>query len=131
MQALSPVSLLAVGFGGFAGAILRYLIAWSTQSGWDMQSLPWGTIIANLAGCFMIGLLAGTANIREWADPVVRLFVFTGFLGGFTTFSTFSSETFLLIESQQIRLAILNVALQVIMGLLMVWIGYLSSRVFS
>lgn len=131
MQSISPATLLAVGFGGFAGAIFRYLISLTTQSGWQMQSLPWGTITANLLGCFLIGLLAGIANIREWVDPVMRLFIFTGFLGSFTTFSTFSSETFLLLEAQQFRLALFNVALQVILGLILVWIGYTCSRLFS
>ena len=86
---------------------------------------PVGTVIVNVSGCFVIGLLAGLIAAERLTLPVHwREFVFVGLLGGFTTFSTFGLDTFVLSRIQSTGSAALNVGLQVIGGLLAVWIGY-------
>ncbi|MFN1835489.1 fluoride efflux transporter CrcB [Balneola sp. MJW-20] len=131
MGSVSIWSVIAVGSGGFLGAVSRYLISALTTPSWNMHSLPYGTITANLLGCFLIGLLAGVFQFKEWMNPDLRLFVFVGILGGFTTFSTFSSESFLLWKAGEIGLATWNLIIQIAGGLILVWSGYFCSKWFS
>ncbi len=125
------LKVLAVGSGGFIGAVSRYMISLLAQSQFSESSFPYGTVAANLLGCLLIGFLAGLFEVKSWAHPEIRLFVFVGILGGFTTFSTFSHETFLLWEQGKIWLSFLNVSLQIMFGLLFVWIGYQIVKWFS
>jgi CrcB protein len=125
------LKILAVGSGGFIGAASRYLISLFAQSKFPENEFPYGTVIANLLGCLFIGFLAGLFELKSWAHPEFRLFIFVGILGGFTTFSTFSHETFLLWENGKVLMSFLNVGLQVIFGLLFVWLGYLLVRMFN
>jgi len=125
------IKLLAVGSGGFIGAVFRYLISVFALSRVPDSSFPYGTIIANLIGCLLIGFLAGLFEIRSWGNPEFRLFIFVGILGGFTTFSTFSHETFLLFENGKLLMSLANLFLQVIFGLVFVWLGYQLVRLFS
>ncbi len=125
------IKLLAVGSGGFIGAVFRYLISVFAISRVPDSSFPYGTIIANLIGCLLIGFLAGLFEIRSWGNPEFRLFIFVGILGGFTTFSTFSHETFLLFENGKLLMSLANLFLQVIFGLVFVWLGYQLVRLFS
>lgn len=116
-------NLLLVGLGGFIGSVLRYL-----ASGWVQQALksvgfPYGTLAVNLVGCFVIGLLAHLAESRGLFASDVRLFVFVGILGGFTTFSSFGNETLNLARDSQWTAALLNITANVIGGLLAVWLG--------
>jgi CrcB protein len=88
-------------------------------------TFPVGTIVVNAAGCFLIGLLAGLIAAERLALRVHwREFVFVGLLGGFTTFSTFGLDTYLLTRTHSTRLAFVNVAAHVLGGLLAVWAGY-------
>lgn len=121
-------SIVIIGLGGFIGAILRYLI-----SGWvqRLSSNPWfpyGTAGVNILGCLMIGLLGGWSEHRDLFSPATRLFLFLGILGSFTTFSTFGFETLSLLRDQRMGAALGNIALQVILGLGAVWLGYGLSK---
>ena len=121
-------AILLVGTGGFVGSVLRYLI-----SGWVFRLLdePWfpaGTLAVNVVGCLAIGFLGGIAEQRRIFDPEFRLFVFVGILGGFTTFSAFAYETSSLVEDGRMAMALLNIALQVMVGLFAVWLGGLLAR---
>ena len=118
------IKILAVGSGGFLGAVSRYLLAGFTQSFFATSQFPYGTVLVNILGCFLIGLLAGFFELREWINPELRLFIFVGILGGFTTFSTFANESFVLWEKGEILLGALNIGAQVILGIFFVWIGY-------
>ena len=92
---------------------------------WLTTRFPIGTVIVNLAGCFVIGLLAGLlASERMVAPRYWREFVFVGLLGGFTTFSTFGLDTFLLARTHSNGMAAVNVIAQVVGGLLALWGGY-------
>jgi CrcB protein len=125
---------LTVALGGGLGAALRYLLnvlaARSLPPGF-----PYATFVVNVSGCFAIGLLAALAEPRGLErgllGPGARLFLLTGVLGGYTTFSTFGYETLLLGRAGQPGLALVNVAGQVVLGLLAVWAGGLASRLFT
>lgn len=125
------LKLVAVGSGGFIGAVFRYLISVFTQSQFPGSSFPYGTVAANLIGCLLIGLLAGLFELRSWGNPEFRLFIFVGIFGGFTTFSTFSHETFLLFENGKFLMSLLNVGVQLIFGLALVWVGYQLVRLIN
>lgn len=125
------LKIVAVGSGGFLGAVFRYLISVFAQSQFPDSKFPYGTVAANLIGCLLIGLLAGLLELKSWGNPEFRLFIFVGILGGFTTFSTFSHETFLLWENGKLLMSLLNVGVQVIFGLVFVWTGYQLVRLFS
>jgi fluoride exporter len=89
---------LAVAFGGALGCVLRY----GTTLGAARflgTGLPFGTMLVNLAGCLLAGLVFGLAEQRVGISPVVRLLVLTGFLGGYTTFSTFMVEAVTLMQA--------------------------------
>lgn len=124
------LKIIAVGSGGFLGAVFRYLISVFTQSQFPGSNFPYGTLAANLMGCLLIGFLAGLFELKSYGNPEFRLFIFVGILGGFTTFSTFSHETFLLWENGKLLMSLLNVSVQVIFGLALVWAGYQLTRLF-
>lgn len=116
-------NVLVVGVGGFIGSALRYLV-----SGWVQQlskslDFPYGTLTVNLIGCFVIGFLGQLAEARGVFASETRLLVFIGVLGGFTTFSSFGNDTLNLARSGQMFNALINVAVNVIFGLLLVWSG--------
>lgn len=113
-----------VGLGGFAGALCRYALAGAVHRGLPQTMFPVGTLCVNLLGCLLIGYLAGLVDTRQILTPEVRIFVFIGFLGGFTTFSTFGYETLALARDAGYAQAALNIGLHVIIGLALVWLGY-------
>ncbi len=124
------LKVVAVGSGGFIGATARYLLSLFAQSQFPDSSFPFGTTLVNLLGCLFIGFLAGLFEMKSWVHPEFRLFIFVGILGGFTTFSTFSHETFLLWENSKLLLGFLNLGLQVIFGLFFVLLGYQAVKLF-
>lgn len=124
------LKIVAVGSGGFLGAVFRYLISVFAQSKFPDSKFPYGTVAANLIGCLLIGFLAGLFELKSWGNPEFRLFIFVGILGGFTTFSTFSHETFLLWENGKMLLSLLNVGVQLVFGLAFVWVGYQLTKLF-
>lgn len=113
---------IAIAVGGAIGATIRHAV----NSLWTASRFPIGIALVNVSGCFVIGLLAGLLA----ADRITlrlhwREFVFVGLLGGYTTFSTFGLDTLVLARSHAVGLALVNVAVQLIGGLVAVWIGYL------
>lgn len=118
-------SVLAVGLGSALGAVARYLCSLAAIVCLG-NGFPWGTLVVNVLGSFIIGLYATLTEPhgRLAASPVTRQFVLVGFCGGFTTFSIFSLETLLLIGQGASVLAGLNVIVSVMVWLLAVWGGY-------
>lgn len=99
-------NLLLVGLGGALGSMARYLFGAWVQALSRSQSFPFGTLTVNLIGCLVIGFLSQWAEARSVFTIETRALVFVGVLGGFTTFSSFSLETMLMIERGQIGLAL-------------------------
>ena len=117
-------NLLLVGAGGFLGSVLRYLAGGAVQAAARHVHFPWGTLAVNAAGCLLIGLLGGLAATRHVLSPEQRLFLITGFLGGFTTFSAYGFETYYLVRVGEPGLAAANALGQVALGLAAVWAGH-------
>jgi fluoride exporter len=112
---------LLVALGGALGSVLRYKVGGLVLHQVGTTPFPYGTFTVNVAGCLIAGLLAGLGEHFNFLTPDVRLFVFTGFLGGFTTFSAFGVETIALIERGQWTMAATYVLLSVACGLAALW----------
>ena len=116
-------NFLSVGCGGFLGAIARYsLSGWLTRLN-SYGDFPIGTLADNVLGCFLIGILGGLVERLQVFHPTVALFLITGILGGFTTFSAFGFETVFLLRRGAYLLASLNVIGSLTLGLLGVGLG--------
>ena len=115
---------VAVGSGGFIGALARYGLTGLVQRQALFASFPYGTLVVNLLGCLVIGAMAGLAESRQLFGPEFRSFAFIGILGGFTTFSTFSYDTFIMLRDDEYLRATTNVGSHVILGLALLWLGY-------
>ncbi len=116
-----------IALAGLAGTLIRYWLAGfvSRQYG---ETFPWGTLIVNLIGSFLAGVLYHLAEERLLISPALRSVILIGLLGGFTTFSSYGLQTFTLLRDGQIGLATLNVAVSNVLGLLMVWMGYVAFK---
>lgn len=116
-------NLLYVGLGGFGGAIARYVL-----SGWLYQlfgsSFPFGTVGVNLLGSFLIGIFAGFSDLFFWDNPQMRLLFLVGFLGSFTTFSTFTYESFSLARNDQWLLFGIYCGVHLFLGFFAVYLGF-------
>ena len=117
------INILLVGFGGFVGSVLRYTVSGYVQQSVGTLDFPYGTLAVNVLGCFIIGFLSQLAESRGVFTSETRLFVFTGFLGGFTTFSSFGNETLNLVRDSQAMNAFANVGANLVIGLFAVWLG--------
>ena len=116
------INIICVGCGGFLGAISRYIISIYTSKQF-LFKIPLGTLIVNVLGGFLIGLVMELTIKSNFISPQLKLFLTTGIMGGLTTFSTFSYETIVLIKEGNILLAILNILLNLILSLLGVVLG--------
>ena len=120
---------LFIGLAGLAGTLGRYWISdlFTRQYG---ETFPRGTMAVNLAGCFLAGAVFYLTEERLVFSPAARSVILIGFLGGFTTFSSYGLQTFELLREGQLGLATLNIGLSNLFGLLMVWVGYAIARAF-
>jgi len=110
---------ILVGVGGFAGATTRWGLSSVIKSTLNDPSFPYPTFIINLLGCLAIGIAYSLLDNSE----ALKLLIVVGFLGGFTTFSTFGWEILSLIRGQAVALAALYAGLSAMLGVLLVWIG--------
>jgi fluoride exporter len=121
------MNILYVALGGSAGSIARYYAGiWVTNA--TGARTP-GTVAVNVVGSFAIGLFLALSVERSWSNALVLL-VAVGFLGGFTTFSTFTWQTYELIKSGDTAQAALNVGFSVVAGMLAVWAGASLAKAF-
>lgn len=123
------MKLLWIGLGGAFGSVSRYLVG-----GWLQPAsgrFPCGTAAVNLIGCLLIGLLSEWLGQRALLPAAWRLPLLVGFLGAFTTFSTFSYENLQLLNGGQLPQALLNLLLQPAFGLAGVWLGVLAARAIA
>ncbi|CUH95680.1 putative membrane protein [Propionispora sp. 2/2-37] len=123
------LEIILVTIGGGIGATTRYL-----TSNWMAArfgtAFPLGTLLVNVVGCFIIGLFMALATERLSVSPYWRLFIAVGFLGGLTTFSSFSYETLRLLQDAEVMRAFYNVGLNVLAGFLATWLGMGVTKLF-
>lgn len=123
--------ILWVGLGGFLGANARYWLGeWINAR--DPGSFPWATFAINVSGSFVLGLFLAvlTERFTVPGNPVLRLFFAVGFLGAYTTFSTFTYESLALATTEGLGRAFLNLAGSLAAGMLAVWLGVRLGRLF-
>ena len=120
--------LLLLGLAGGLGALARYGLSGFIQR-FTGATFPWGTFVVNILGAFLFGLIWSLAEQRLVMSVETRVILLSGFLGGFTTFSSFMFETSTLINGGQWHLAILNLAGQVMAGLVAMFLGLALGRV--
>lgn len=118
---------LMVGIGGFLGAIARFWLG-----GYIGEKLgtrfPYGTLVINCTGCFVIGFIVTLMAERTHWNPNWRYLIPIGFIGAYTTFSAFEYETFRAMQDGEMLIAFLNVAISVVAGFLAVWLGVIAGR---
>lgn len=122
------VNYLVIGLGGALGSMLRFFVGSFIDSAATKGTgpiFPWGTIIVNITGCFVIGFIftITVAEGRWMISPLTRNFITIGILGGYTTFSSFSWQTLALAQANQWGAAAANVLLSVVLCLVGVWLG--------
>ena len=117
------MNIIFVALGGALGSVSRYLLGTWIQSTSKSIDFPFGTLTVNLIGCFVIGFLSQLAEARGVFTSETRALVFVGVLGGFTTFSSFGNDTINLVRDGEMVNALANVGANVILGLLLVWLG--------
>jgi len=116
-----------VGIGGFLGANARYVLGGAIANRLG-TTFPYGTLIVNLTGAFLIGILLTTLTDRVIADPLWRHLAVVGFLGGYTTFSSYTFEAIGLIESGRWASALLYVGGSNLLGLIACFLGIVAAR---
>ena len=121
------VNLLLIAIGGALGSVARYLFSLFVLRA-SGSLFPLGTFAVNVVGCAVFGGIIGAAEQRSVLSPEARAFLLVGVLGGFTTFSSYAYESFALLRDGQWLAAAVNIAGQVIAGVVGIWIGFLVSR---
>ena len=118
---------LMVGLGGFAGAIARFWLGGYISNRLGSR-FPYGTLVINITGSFLIGLIVTLLAERMHWSANWRYLIPIGFIGAYTTFSTFELETFQSIRDGELLFAFLNVFLSVVVGFIAVWLGVIAGR---
>ncbi len=121
---------LMVGIGGALGSILRFWVGGYVSNRLGVR-FPYGTFFINCTGSFLIGLVVTLLAERSHWSPNWRYLIPIGFIGGYTTFSTFELETFRNFQDGEVLIAGLNVALSVVIGFVSVWLGVITGRTIS
>jgi CrcB protein len=121
--------MLMIGFAGALGTLARYGMTGAVQRFAGASTFPWGTVVVNIAGCFIAGLLWSLLNGKIQLDAGLQLALFIGFMGAFTTFSTFILETGHLVSQDAWLHAGANVLLQNIIGLCSMGAGLMLGRI--
>jgi len=112
-----------VGLGGFLGANARYLLGGWISERWGAV-FPYGTFVINITGSFILGFFMAYAQEHPWVAPTARLLFAVGFVGAYTTFSTFEYETMRLIQEREMLLAMLNIFGSVLTGMVAMFGGF-------
>jgi CrcB protein len=115
--------LILVGIGGCIGAIVRYKLGGMILHHTVDWKFPFSTFVVNVLGCLIAGLLAGLVEHHDFFSLDIRLFLFTGLLGGFTTFSAFGLETVYLFQRHEPFMAVINIVMSVFVGVFALWLG--------
>jgi fluoride exporter len=124
------IKYLMVGIGGCLGSVLRFWLG-SFIGGRFGARFPYGTFVINVTGSFLIGMILTVLTTKARWSPNWRYLIPIGFIGGYTTFSTFEYETFRLFQDGQPLAAVLNITLSVVVGFIGVWAGVVAGRIIS
>ncbi len=122
------INYLIVSFGAAAGGALRYWLSNYTYK-FLPTTFPYGTLVVNIVGSFLLGIIMFYFDQKELISSQLRIFLAIGFCGGFTTFSSFSFETLNLFRDSQVGLGLLNIALNISLCLIGVYLAYLISKI--
>jgi CrcB protein len=123
------LQLIAIGVGGAIGAVLRFIISGIAYNIFG-QNFPWGTLVVNMFGCFLIGLFSQL--FEEIAiSPNLRVLILVGGLGAFTTFSTYALENVNLLREGQLAIALLNILVSTVVGVIFVFFGMVVANYLS
>lgn len=122
-------TLFFIGSGSFIGGIARYLTSRAVQNS-IASSFPYGTLVVNLLGCLLIGLIFGISERTNLINDEWRIFLTIGFCGGFTTFSTFANENMILLRDGNFYYFSLYTGLSVFLGLIAVFFGNALTKLF-
>ena len=115
-------AMIIAGLGGFIGTCLRFLTG-KLFHAVTSSAFPWGTFSVNVIGSFVIGIFFGLAERSNVISPSMNVFLITGFCGGFTTFSSFADDMYLMLQQRHWMSLGLYVGLSFLLGLAMVWLG--------
>ena len=126
-MAINSAQILVILLGGGLGALMRFIVS-TTINNKLGDSFPYGTLTVNVVGSFLMGFLAIWLIEKMGLDPLWRLAIFVGFLGAFTTFSTFSIDTLNLFEQGQYFKGLLNMLLSVSLSVMAVWLGVVLGK---
>ena len=118
---------ILIAVAGLVGTLVRYWLSGFVARQYG-ETFAWGTLAVNLIGSFLAGAIYHLAEERLLISPTMRAVIFIGLLGGFTTFSSYGLQTFTLLRDGEVGLATLNVAVSNVLGLFMVWIGYVAFK---
>lgn len=119
--------VILVGLAGLAGTLGRYCLSGLVARRYG-ETFPWGTLVVNATGCFLTGAIYYLSEERFLISPIFRSMILIGLLGGFTTFSSYGLQTFTLLREGEFGLALLNITLSNLLGLLLIWAGYVLMK---
>jgi len=120
-------TLLLIGVGGMFGSIARYLTS-QLLNRYFSEPLPVGTLVVNIVGAFLIGLIIGMGERYRWFTEPWHFFLAVGFCGSFTTYSTFAYENYSLIKQGHISTLVFYISISLVVGILLAWAGYVLSK---
>ena len=120
-------TILLVGTGGFTGSVMRYLVQYYMEKSLT-STFPWGTLIANIAGSFTIGMIFALAEKGNLMSAEWRIFLAVGICGGFTTFSSFAYNNLTMLNERAWGSLFLNIGGNLFLGILAVYLGIILVR---
>ena len=121
-------TILIVGAGGFLGSVARFLTQILVER-YLHSTFPWGTLLANITGCFIIGLVFALSERGNLLSPEWRIFLTVGFCGGFTTFSAFAYNNLNMLSENNLMQLFGNIVLNLLVGIFAVYAGIVLIRV--
>jgi len=123
-------AVFLIGVAGAAGAISRYGVGLWAHRQWG-SNFAFGTLLVNVLGCLILGFILELDSQTNWVNTPARLFLAVGFLGAFTTFSTFGFETLKFMQEGSHYLALMNVVANMVLGLMAIWVGWVLARMIA